>query len=121
MMLSAPAVELRPYSVPCGPFSTSMRSTSNMSNAIIAIEATYTWSTYTPALGLLAAPKSLRPTPRIVITGIAPGTCSLMSRFGHAALQVEDLLDALLRQSVARQRGQREADLQIALCRGAAR
>jgi hypothetical protein len=44
MMLSAPAVELRPYSVPCGPYSTSMRSRSNISNVIIAIEATYTWS-----------------------------------------------------------------------------
>ena len=65
MMDTAPAALLRPNSVPCGPFSTSMRSISLKASKAPPERAEYTPSTYTPTAGSVPTPKSPVLMPRI--------------------------------------------------------
>ena len=62
---TAPAALLRPNSVPCGPFSTSMRSMSLKASSEAPVRAEYTPSTYTPTAESVPTPKSPVWMPRI--------------------------------------------------------
>src|SRR6185437_14966689 len=82
-MLIAPPMVLRPKSVPCGPFSTSMRSTSSRFWFAPMVRARNTPSRYTPTPGSRLKAKSSWPMPRIEAdsTEVSPEKGEPASRF----------------------------------------
>ena len=80
--LIAPPVVLRPYSVPCGPRSTSRRSMSKNCAICASGEPMYTPSVYKPTALAVFGLKSLRPTPRMKIFGLAALSSVFTCRLG---------------------------------------
>ncbi len=83
-MLMEPPVEFRPYRVPWGPFSTSMRSMSNRRAKIKLVSPTYTpfrcGATEVPATRWSAMPRREKPPPNMpVLLTRRPGTANCNS------------------------------------------
>src|SRR5687768_11962912 len=74
MTLTAPAIELRPNSVPCGPLTTSTRSTSNMDVMTPPVRPDQMPSTNIATEGSPPMPKSLVAMPRIASASVKPSS-----------------------------------------------
>ena len=74
MTLTAPAIELRPNSVPCGPFTTSARSTSYMAVMTPPVRPDQMPSTNIATEGSPPMPKSLVAMPRIASASVKPSS-----------------------------------------------
>ena len=107
MTLTAPAIELRPNSVPCGPFTTSARSTSYIEVMTPPVRPDQMPSTNIATEGSPPMPKSLVEMPRIESASVKPSSV-LPLKPGVKSTIAADVGHAAFLQHLAGEGGHRE-------------